>query len=58
MDMTQRGPVLKTLQAIQKDGERTNELLEQLLAEMKHANELAHWQAEQTHPDEMGRSKP
>lgn len=27
--------------------ERTNELLTELLAEVKHANELTHWQIEQ-----------
>ncbi len=47
MGMLTEGAVLKTLQKMQKETERTNELLEHLLAEAKHSNELAHWQADQ-----------
>ena len=46
MDMTQRGPVLKTQQQLLKETQRTNELLTELLAEVRHANELAHWRIE------------
>ena len=36
--------IFQVQQQILKETERTNKLLEQLVAEMKHANELTHWQ--------------
>ena len=33
-----------------KETERTNELLEQILVEVKHANELTRWKIEQQAP--------
>lgn len=44
MGMVTEGALLGVMQRMQKDVERTNKLLEQLVAEMKHANELTHWQ--------------
>lgn len=46
MGMVTEGAMLQVQQRMLKEVERTNKLLEQLLAEMKHANELTHWQLE------------
>ena len=44
MGMLTEGQVVKYSRKILSETERTNELLTQLLAEAKHANELTRWQ--------------
>ena len=44
MDMTNRGPLLDTQKKMLAEVQRTNELLEQVLAELRHANELTRYQ--------------
>ena len=47
MGVVIEGSILKVQQKTLKEAERTNELLEALLTEVKHANELTRWQIEQ-----------